>query len=109
MATLYKTTAGHDWKGRPDHKLEILGTGTQEELLALQAADIERWQANDIAAENEQIAIENEGEDSIKVPPITEWDETGAVAMDEPREDGGREFFHLSGDGDYWSIVYHIV
>ena len=109
MLTLFRSVCNHDWKGKPSNSLNAVGTGTREELLALQDADVERWQAEDIANENEAREIDNENEDDISLhaAPITKWEETGAVEMDE-RRDGLRDFFCKTEDGDYWSIAYHI-
>lgn len=109
MPTLFRTTCSTDWKGRPTHNLAMLGTGTLEELLALQDADVAQWQHEDIVADKED---EDDAVDEEREPRsiLDEWhieDERWEMARENPTD--LRVFAEQDGDGGTFSIAYHIV
>lgn len=114
MLTLFRTTATHDWKGRPSHTLTMLGTGTREELLALQDKDVEAWQADDIE-NDKQMAIDDAKEAGEPEPrPVQPgWyrsDERWEMDLKSQKDwNGLRAFTGVIGESDYWSTVYHIL
>lgn len=109
MLHLFRTICTTDWKGRPDHKLLCLGNGTRDVLIELMNKDVAEWQAEEINDDNEM--RKDEG-----LEPITEWKNDERWEMDRSmpaiETDGYpqslREFAYKY-DGDYESIVYHIL
>lgn len=110
MPTLYKTNCNTDWKGRPSHMLEVLGTGTHEELLAKMDEDVREWQADDIQIDQEAENEDAEAEERDPTPVSSVWHQEG-VRWEMSRKDTNepREFASRDGEGGFWSLVYHIL
>jgi len=110
MRTLYATSCSTDWKGRPSHQLRILGTSeSHEELIAIQNADIGKWKAESL--ENlQQIAQENidNGEDD-EIPTVWELENMRFEMDSAERREGLRQFVEDDGEGNLWTLVYHIL
>ncbi len=110
MPTLYATSCSTDWKGRPSHQLRILGTSeSREELIAIQNADVEQWKAESLEG-LQQIAQENidEGEDD-EIPTVWELENMRFEMEGVEQREGLRQFVEDNGDGDLWTLVYHIL
>lgn len=118
MLRLFCTAASADWKGRPSHTLQYLGTGTRDELIQLMVEDVQKWQADQVAEDQRQYEDEMAGaeDESEEEPPGDTWEiENVRWEMKLPEQKPGdppretlREFA-WNDDGEFSSLVYHII
>ena len=103
---LIKTICSTDWKGRPDHTIKFMGIGSRDELQTLADDDIAKWQAIDLASD-EQIAEEDEEE------PPTEWETNHRweMKLEEPASERKeyRQFAERDDNGNTSSTTYHLL
>jgi hypothetical protein len=124
MPTLYETTCNTSWHGKPEHSIKKHSTGTIAELLAMQDADIARWQAGDIEANQELEAEEAKEEGREPLDLGNEWariddnEHRWEMDLDRPTQRLAnakpgdivplRAFAYVYEDGGRFSVQYHI-
>lgn len=111
MLTLFCTICSTDYKGRPNHTLQILGHGSYDELKLLMENDIAKWQAEDRKADKEEIDEDDEeelpdyGPDGWSIDGVR-WEMD--IGPPTPARTVQREFTYDNEDVTS-SIVYHIM
>ena len=106
-----ETRCDTDWKGRPDHRLTVIGeVATMEEATALVDSAVEKWMAIDISIDSDESGNQDFLDSLLKdkdIPLSKLWENNDRWEM---QTDGKqRKFAEKFEDGSYSSIVYHLL